>query len=259
MTAPSDVAECVYVEALGAVVAIQLTDRRLTDAVERAWVACRTAPEPGCPVVAAPAIAAGADDDDVSRALQSLTQSVTRAAIGARCGSMAMFHAAALCDQTSGATIAMVAPGGTGKTTAVRALGPGRGYVTDETVAVAADRSIAPYCKPLSLRRVGQAQPKDEVAPQALGLLPPAVPPWLAGMVLLRRDLTEGSPIVVDDVELLDALVLLAPETSSLAALDRPLHLLAELVESVGGLRRVHFHDAADLEPVVREVLGRPR
>jgi hypothetical protein len=259
MTTPSEVAQRVYVEALGAVVAIELSDRRLADAVERAWVACRTEPRQGCPVVTAPGIAAGADGDDVSRALQSLTQSVTRAAILARSGSMAMFHASALCDQTSGATIAMVAPGGTGKTTVVRALGPGRGYVTDETVAVAADRSIAPYCKPLSLRRVGQAQPKDEVAPQALGLLPPAAAPWLAGLVLLRRDLGEGSPIAVEEVELLDALVVLAPETSSLAALDRPLHRLADLVESVGGLQRVHFHDAADLEPVVREVLGRSR
>ena len=259
MTTPSEVAQSVYVEALGAVIAIELTDRRLTGAVEQAWVACRTVPRPGCPVVAAPSVGADADDDDVSRALQSLTQSVTRAAILAQAGSMAMFHASALCDQRSGATIAMVAPGGTGKTTAVRVLGSGRGYVTDETVAVAADRSIAPYCKPLSLRRAEWSQPKDEVAPQDLGLLPPAVPPWLAGLVLLRRDRAEGSPVEVEDVELLDALVLLAPETSSLAALDRPLHLLAEMVESVGGLRRVRFHDAADLEPVVREVLGRSR
>ena len=249
----------VFVDALGATVAIEVQDPRILRAVDRVWVACRTSPADGCPVAVAPRLGEDADDDDVARALQLLTQVVTRQAILARAGSMTMLHAAALCDQRSGATIALVAPGGTGKTTLARTLGRGRGYVTDETVAVAPDRSIAPYCKPLSLRRAGTNQPKDEIAPQSLGLTPPQVQPWLAGMVLLRRDLPDGGEIVVEDIELLDALVLLAPETSSLAALDRPLHRLADLVESVGGLRRVRYHDAADVEPVVRDVLGRPR
>ena len=170
-----------------------------------------------------------------------------------------MFHAGALCDQTTGATIAMVAPGGTGKTTLVRTLGATRGYVTDETVAVDADLTISPYCKPLSVRRPDSRQPKDEMAPADLGLTPPRVPPWLAGMVLLRRDLGLGSEVVVETVDVLDALVLLAPESSSLARLERPLHRLAALLDAVGGLRRVHYHDARDLEPVVREILGRSR
>jgi hypothetical protein len=78
-------------------------------------------------------------------------------------------------------------------------------------------------------------------------------------MVLLRRDREAGEPVVVEQVDLLDALVLLAPESSSLASFDRPLHRLADLVESVGGLRRVRYHDAADVEPVVADVLGRSR
>jgi len=209
--------------------------------------------------VTAPQLVPDADADDIARALQSLTQLVTRAAILARAGEVMMFHASALCDQRSGATIAMVAPGGTGKTTLVRTLGPGRGYVTDETVAVAADRAVAAYAKPLSVRRTEPGQPKDEVAPASLGLRPPQVQPWLAGMVLLRRDREAGEPVVVEQVDLLDALVLLAPESSSLASFDRPLHRLADLVESVGGLRRVRYHDAADVEPVVADVLGRSR
>ncbi len=259
LSPPEDAGTRVFVDALGTTVAIDVPDPRLLRAVARAWVAGRTGPVEGCPVVTAPQLGPDACDDDVARVLQSLTQLVTREAILSRAGSMTMLHASALCDQQSGATIAMVAPGGTGKTTLARTLGRGRGYVTDETVAIAADRSIAPYCKPLSLRRVGTNQPKDEVAPQSLGLLPPAVPPWLAGMVLLRRDLPDGDELIVEDIELLDALVLLAPETSSLAALERPLHRLADLVESVGGLRRVRYHDAVDVEPVVREVLGRSR
>ena len=257
MKRPDDARTRVFVEALGVTVAIEVQDPRLEAAVERAWAACRAEPAAGCPVATAPGLGPDVGDDDVTRALQSLTQLVTREAILARAGSMLMLHASALCDQQSGATIAMIAPGGTGKTTMARALGVGRGYVTDETVAIAADRSIAPYCKPLSLRRAGTGEPKDEVTPQSLGLFPPAVAPWLAGMVLLRRDLDNGSGIVVEDIDLLDALVLLAPETSSLAALERPLHRLADLVESTGGLRRVRYHEAADVEPVVREVLGR--
>ena len=259
MTPDDEGSSRLYVDALGATVAIELSDDRLRGAVERVWATCLTTPAAGCPVATAPTLAPDGDENDIARALQSLTQVVTRKAILARAGKMMMFHASALCDQESGASIAMVAPGGTGKTTLVRALGAGRGYVTDETVAVAPDRSIAPYCKPLSIRRAQQGQPKDEVAPGTLGLRPPAVAPWLAGMVLLRRDLDAGQPVVVEDVELLDALVMLAPETSSLAALERPLHLLAGLVGSVGGLKRIRYHEAADVEPVVREVLRRSR
>ena len=74
-----------------------------------------------------------ASDDEGSRAsaLQSLTQSVTRAAIDSRAGTALMLHAGGLCDPTSGASIVYVAPGGTGKTTLTRVLGRGRGYPLD--------------------------------------------------------------------------------------------------------------------------------
>jgi len=248
-----------HVEALGATVAIEVADHRLRGPVEHAWSACRTTAVVGCPVAATPELSPDAGDDEAAAALQSLTQLVTRAAILARAGELMMFHASALCDQRSGATIAMVAPGGTGKTTLVRTLGPGRGYVTDETVGIASDGTISAYSKPLSVRRPATGQPKDEVAPSDLGLRPPQVQPWLAGIVLLRRDLGAGEAVVVEEVDVLDALVLLAPETSSLASFDRPLHRLADIVQAVGGLRRVRYHDAADVDPVVTEVLGRPR
>lgn len=211
------------------------------------------------PTVVAPELAAEPGPDDVAQTLQTLTQRVTQAAITARTGELMMFHAAGLCDLTTGATVALVAPGGTGKTTLVRTVGPGLGYVSDETVGVAADGGIDAYCKPLSVRRPDTGQPKDEVAPESLGLRPPAAAPWLAGLVMLRRDLEAGAAVVVEPVPVIDAIVLLAPETSSLASFDRPLRRLADLVESVGGLRRVRYHDAADVEPVVHEVLRRSR
>lgn len=248
-----------HVRALGATVGVDVPDDRLRPLARVAWSMSSVRPVADAPVVSAPGLEGSAGPDEVAQALQALTQSVTRAAIAARTGQLMMFHAGGLCDQVSGATIALVAPGGTGKTTLVRTLGPGRGYVSDETVGVTADGHVEPYCKPLSVRRPDTGQPKDEVAPESLGLCPPQVRPWLAGMVLLRRDLEAGEMVRVEPVELLDALVLLAPETSALASFDRPLRRLADLVESVGGLRRVRYHDAADLEPVVGEVLGRSR
>lgn len=248
-----------HVRVLGTTVAVDVPDDRLRPLVEVAWSMSATAPAAGAPAVSPPPLDEVAGPDEVAAAMQALTQTVTRAAIAARTGELMMFHAGGLCDQTSGATIALVAPGGTGKTTLVRTLGRGRGYVSDETVGVTADGHIEPYCKPLSVRRPEMGQPKDEVAPESLGLCPPRVRPWLAGMVLLRRDLEVGESVRVETVDLLDALVLLAPETSALASFAAPLRRLAELVESVGGLRRVRYHDAADVEPVVHDVLGRSR
>ncbi|KRF43274.1 hypothetical protein ASH01_15865 [Terrabacter sp. Soil811] len=257
MRASSD--EHLHVEALGVTFAVSAEDPRLRRLAGRAWAAASTEPRDGCPVVKAPDLDADADDDDVATALQLLTQLITYRAIAARAGHLTMFHAGGLCDQVTGATVALVAPGGTGKTTAIRTLGHGRGYVTDETVGLASDGSIVPYCKPLSIRRPDDPGLKDEVSPLALGLSPPSVPPWLAGIVLLRRDREPGRGVLIEDVDILDALVLLAPETSSLYRFDRPLHHLAAIVQSVGGLRRVRYHDAQDLEPLVDEIVGRSR
>lgn len=196
--------------------------------------------------------------------LQRLTQAVTRAAVSARAGEALMLHAAGLCNQQTGASVAAVARGGTGKTTLIRTLGPGRGYLTDETVAIESDDSICPYLKPVSVRRKGihgspGADPKDEVAPQRVGLAVATVTPWLAGLILLRRDRSPGTGIAVESLGVIEAIEALAPETSALGALPRPLHRLAELIERTGGVRQVHYAEAGDLGPVVEEILGRTR
>ncbi|WP_076261484.1 hypothetical protein [Intrasporangium flavum] len=191
--------------------------------------------------------------------LQELTQTITHAAIGAAAGELLMLHAGALCDPRTGATLMYAAPGGTGKTTVTSTFGPGRGYLTDETVGLTRDLTVLAYPKPLSVRRGDTAFLKHETAPGDLGLASPVVRPWLAGIVALRRDAAPGAPVEVEHVGLLEALVLLAPETSSLARLDEPLRRLADAVEAAGGLRVLHFADAPDLRPVVTEVLGRTR
>ncbi|GAB3067132.1 hypothetical protein GCM10027053_33320 [Intrasporangium mesophilum] len=248
----------VDVQALGVTVRILVPSREMHAAVERSWGLCLAQSNGGSGEIVATVTAAAPDDDTedaLARAMPGLTQQVTAAAIRARTGSLLMFHAGALCDQETGATIAVVAPGGTGKTTVVRTLGPGRGYLTDETVGVKPDGSVVPYAKPLSVRRPDAFMHKDEIPPDELGLELPRVDPWLAALVVLRRDLDRGEPVRVERVDLLEALVALAPETSSLAALDRPLRVLADLVERVGGLRILRYHDAEDLEPVVAALL----
>lgn len=246
----------VTVRALDVMVRIGVDDPELVPAIEQAWHLCLAGGQAPEADVRVPDH--DGSPDSVARSLQLLTQSVTLAAIGARAGRDVMLHAGGLSHPVTGASIAYVAPGGTGKTTVTTTLGRGRGYLSDETVAVASDGAIVSYPKPLSIRRP-EGGLKDETSPGALGLAAACSEPWLAGIVALRRDLAPGSPIDVVDVPLLDALVLIAPESSSLARLERPLRRLADVVEMGGGLRVVHFAEAAQLEPLVADVLGRSR
>ena len=58
--------------------------------------------------------------------MQVLTQRIMLSAIGARAGECLMLHAACIANPVTGAAAAFVAPGGTGETTLVSTLGPGR-------------------------------------------------------------------------------------------------------------------------------------
>lgn len=201
---------------------------------------------------------AGVAPADHARALMHLTQEVTRRLIAARAGTALMLHAGALADPVTGASVVYVAPGGTGKTTVSRRLGPSLRYLTDETVAVTAADEILPYPKPLSVRREPHDGIKDECAPTSLGLRPTEVTPWVAGIVVLRRERGLGE-CVAEQVGLLDALTMIGPETSSLALLSRPLHRLADLIESTGGLRLLRYGEAEQVAPVVHEITSRKR
>lgn len=196
-------------------------------------------------------------DTDERSLLQRLTQRVTRAAIEARTGDLLMLHAGALCHPLTGAAVVFIAPGGTGKSTACRVLGPGRSYLSDETVGIRRDGTIAPYLKPVSLRRPDWSWVKDEVAPSQLRLEAPTVPARPAGIVLLRREDGWSGPPEITPLDTLEALTAIAPETSGFMGTDRPLTWLAELLESTGGARRVTYAAAEDLEPLVDEICGR--
>lgn len=193
--------------------------------------------------------------DDLATALQETTQAVTRSFIAAQAGRLFMLHGGACADRDTGATVAFVAPGGTGKTTLTRLLGRDLGYLTDETVGITRDGLVVGYPKPLSLRPSAGAGPKRETSPDELGLQRAPSRSWLRRIVLLQRpgDFT-GAPELTA-LPLPDAIMALAPETSSLSSLERPLQLMASLIEQTGPVLRCRYREAADLAPLLIELV----
>lgn len=193
-------------------------------------------------------------DSDPRRLLQRLTQAVTHQVISARTGDLLMLHAAGLAHPTTGASAVFVAPGNTGKTTLCRTLGPALSYLTDETVGIRRDGTLAPYPKPLSVRRADWHGVKDETPPGDADLALPAAQPWLAGVVLLDRQEDHASPPRVEELDLLDAVLALTPESSGFMRTRAPLRRLADALERTGGARRVTYREVADLEPLAAAI-----
>lgn len=265
------------VSAFDVAVEVRVEGDRATEVLERLpslWELCTpagdrsgsTAAEATVRVVfdsdpAVTALAAGAGQvarERLEDLLQVLTQRITLAAIDSRAGRHLMLHAACLAEPSSGAAAAFVAPGGTGKTTFVRTHAVGRWYVTDETTVVRDDGIVVPYPKPLSIRRVPGSPFKDETPPRAAGLHPPEGPVRLAALGLLDRDEHHVGPPVVETLDTLDAVLALVPQTSHLPEMARPLQRLAALCESLGGVHRVTYREAADVAGWVAELLGGP-
>jgi hypothetical protein len=264
----------VAVTALGVPITIRLRGDRAAEVAEWVpvlWECCPADPadDPAgtvdvvfdsSPEVMAAAEAAGVvARGQLQDLLQVLTQQVTLTAIDARAGDALMLHAACLADPQTGLAAAFVAPGGTGKTTLARTLGPGRWYVTDETALVLDDGSVVPYPKPLSIRRAPECLHKNETAPSAVGLVAPQGPVRLGTLCLLDRDDAHTGAPEVTPLDTLDALVALVPQTSHLPEMARPLQRLAALCESLGGAHRVSYREAAELVDVVDGWIGRPR
>lgn len=192
---------------------------------------------------------------DLPALLQQFTQAVTTAAITAQTGRLLMLHAGAVTDPGTGAALAYIAPGGTGKTTLSRVLGRTHGYVTDETVGIAADGSLVPYEKPLSVRPHPWAGVKHETSPDALGLARVHPDAHIGRLALLRREDDLTAP-VLEEVSTLDAIVLLAPESSSLSALPRPLQHVAALLDRLPSTLVVRYAEADAVRPALLDALA---
>ncbi|WP_198154364.1 PqqD family protein [Neomicrococcus aestuarii] len=180
----------------------------------------------------------------------------TAAAIGSGQGSLLMFHGAALKDPESPKTFVLVAESGGGKTTATRTLGRSFEYLTDETVGIDADYSVFQFPKPLSILEGDLVRPKIQHGPDELELLAPSGPANLSLVCLLHRD-KDGNVEApfAEHVNIVDAISLIAPQTSSLSRMDRGLVRLCEAIDRTGGVRRLHYSEASDLTRLMADLL----
>ena len=184
--------------------------------------------------------------------LEELSQRLTQWGIEQRRGELLMLHAAAVADPASGATVAFVGPSGAGKSTAARILGRDWGYLGDEVVALRDDHSLVPLRRPLAL--LTDAHPeKALMSADRLGLMSAPAHPWLAGLVVLDRQ--PGAELAVERLLTIDALTLLAPQTSFLGSFDRPLHRLAAAAQAAGGVCRATYAEAAQLGGLVADLV----
>lgn len=231
----------------------------------RAWSRCLSSPRPvapgGAPVTSDLPFTASLyfdsklpgdgvrhlGSDTFEGLAEAVTSEVTVAAILERAGELTMLHACGVADP-GGAVIALVARSGTGKTTASSQLARTFGYVTDETVAIRVDGTVVPYPKPLSVKQVTEGAAKLQVGPDELGLQVAPDNPRITAIALLDRVAGRKYQLpVIEPVPLVDAVLALIPDTSSQAVVFQPLQSLCRLIDSVGGVFRVSYSEAADL------------
>ncbi len=198
----------------------------------------------------------GADvhSPDINEIMHTLSPTVTREVIGAQAGRLVMLHAAALANPRTGAAAVLVAPSGTGKTTAAMTLGRTLAYLSDETAGITEGGDVLAYRKPLSV--IESPLFKTQRAPSEMGLITEANAGRLAALYILERDHEhQGFPVVVA-LDTIDALAELAPQVSFLGKFDRPLQRLADLLHRAGGAKRVTYRDAEELAPLLARDLG---
>ncbi|WP_084104816.1 hypothetical protein [Demequina sp. NBRC 110056] len=236
----------------------------LATLVDRTWLWLKApAPHEGEPDVTI-SIAVYADEDarlqaradgwmtyeTLSQAMHFLSSTVTVRAIDRRAGQLVMLHAAGLATP-DGKVVGFVAPSGTGKTTISRTLGKHFGYVTDETLAIEFDGTVLRYPKPLSVITDRDARLKEQMPAHDLDLMRAPSSLSLARVVILNRDPDAGDEPVVEQMPLLHGLAVIAEQTSYITHLPAKLHTLADTVESVGGVWRVTYREAAHLVALV--------
>ena len=194
---------------------------------------------------------------DLATVMDQLSPMITGVAITAQAGRLAMFHACGLADPETGAAAVLFGPSGTGKTTLARTLGPTFVYLSDETAAVSSHRLVVPYPKPLSILTDPASRLKHQVSPGELGLREITSRDFpLRALVQLNRVPGHEGEARVDLLSTVDALPEMISQTSYTRELRRPLHHLAGLAHHVGGVRRVTYREAAQLEPVVSALLA---
>lgn len=185
----------------------------------------------------------GEEKDQLSRDYQMATR-LTMAALVETVGARLNIHAGGLADP-EGRVLAVVGPSGSGKTTATRLLAGRLAYLSDETVSVAPDGTVAPHPKPLSVV-LDPAKPflKEQLSPDDLGLITTPAAGTLARLVVLHRGAEGPSGLVqLDEVQ---GLLELIEQTSSLGLLPDPLRLAVRLIRACGGIWALEYDEIAD-------------
>lgn len=254
----------VRLRALGVPVDLVLGGGRteeLEEAVRVAWDRCLAGPQAEYDVEPVRLTVALEDQADVSAPdvptlLHHLSMAVNRTVSTARAGGLLMLHAATLAHPVTGRTAALAARSGTGKTTLCRTLGTRLGYLSDEIAGITADGTMVAYPKPLSVLTDDGDWRKTQSSPTALGLLEPPEHCRLGAVLLLERSPDGPETPEAEPLERLESLVWLAEQTFQLPAYERPLHMLADRLDAVGGAMRVRYREAAALGPLIDDLLG---
>jgi hypothetical protein len=175
-------------------------------------------------------------------------------------GRSVMLHAAGLADD-DGHVLVLVAPSGHGKTTAAVSLATrGLGYVTDETVAIDPDGSVVPYPKPVAfVDEASPTGPKMQHSPDALGM--GVAPPHLrlSRLLLINRQPDLSGAPRIERRELIDGLLDLIRQTSSLALLSRPLQTLCRIVDMSAGIYALTYAEIDEAVPLLTDFLSAER
>lgn len=254
---------CVRVEASGEH-APEFT-RLLRDAWSRCWVpeSCigpapvqvSLTPEQTTEHVAPEALVV--TEESLPALLEVTTRNITAALISQQAGKLLLFHAGAVCNPKNGRSVAYVAPSRTGKTTLTLKLGKRLGYLTDETVAVDEQMRILTYPKPLSVRS-DTGDPRREISPDELGLVPAHPAPYLHRLVILERDESMEGPPQVEELSFFDAVAQLAPQMSSLSALPQALHRLRVMHDTLGPAILLRYRESESIVGLIETLLDVP-
>lgn len=258
MTSPGDVPP-LHVRVMGVTIEIAAADEDTRSRLARQWsrAAVATPSDEAADTVHAPS--GPAESEDARD--YALTTQVTLAALRATAGERYNLHAGGLAD-ADGRVLAVVAPSGTGKTTATRLLAERLGYVSDETVSITPDGLVHPHAKPLSLvtdpEHPGR---KEQRSPDELGLGPTPGSARLGRFVVLRRGVPDPRGLV--RLEPMEALLNLIEQSSSVSQAADPLVTLLSLVQSTGGVWALEYDEISehvdDLEALLaRDIVTEP-
>lgn len=197
------------------------------------------------------------NSSDPAVAAERLTVDITLHLLREYAGTAHLLHAAVLGDASSHRALALVAPSGTGKTTAARFLGEHLTYLTDETAVVMPDRSIRPYPKPLSIIEDAH-QPKVQYNPADLGLRVVAANDYsfhLHCIVVLNRVKGKKAVPSIEPLPLAEALLTISEQSSGLMITERGLEELAGLLVETGGAVKLTYSEITDALPLILSLL----